>query len=406
MRKQAQYNGIKGMNQDLSISKYSPEFTFKNYNMRLNSSKESTLFTHTNAKGNNPLSPKNIVNGEDMAIDGYTINYTVIKDYLVLFTTTREKTKVLMNNENSSAGVDRIYRLHFDGGILKCKLLFAGNLNFSASALIESVGVYESDEIIKVYWVDRNNQPRFVNIMSDRSFNNNSFDFCPELKLNETFKINKYFTGGSFHSGVIQYAFTYWNLNGIESNIFLTTDISTLSPEDRAGSPEDIVPCSFKVTIDNVDRNFDYIRMYSIQRSSLDGTPEVRIVKDVNIRNIPGDSVEFFDDGMIGASFPGESLLFIGGEELLIGTIATKDNTLFGGDVRIKRPSLEDVVINGNFYTSYDTVNIEHYNPTNYNNTGLYLYKPYTLQSAKIIRHWKFNETYRFGIRAQYKTGI
>ena len=35
MREQAQYTGVKGMNQDMSISKYSPEFTFKNYNVAI-----------------------------------------------------------------------------------------------------------------------------------------------------------------------------------------------------------------------------------------------------------------------------------------------------------------------------------------------------------------------------------
>ena len=48
MRKQAQYTGVKGMNQDLSISKYSPEFTFKNYNVRINSDNNNSLFTITN----------------------------------------------------------------------------------------------------------------------------------------------------------------------------------------------------------------------------------------------------------------------------------------------------------------------------------------------------------------------
>ena len=224
--------------------------------------------------------------------------------------------------------------------------------------------------------------------------------------MKETYSLEKNFTGGQFHSGVIQYAFSYWNLNGVESNLFLSTDLSTISNKDRAGSPEDIHTCSFKVTIDNIDKSFDYIRMYSIQRTSLEGTPNIRIVKDINIDKVTTNTVTFFDDGIIGSTFPTESLLFIGGEELIIGTIATKDNVLFGGDITLKRPSLEDVELQGDFSWEYDTVEIEEYNSTNDKDAGLYPYKPYTLESDSILRHWKKGETYRFGIRAQYKTGI
>lgn len=161
--------------------------------------------------------------------------------------------------------------------------------------------------------------------------------------------MTKAFTGGQFHSGVIQYAFSYWNLNGVESNLFLSTDLASISNKDRAGSPEDIHTCSFQVTIDNIDKSFDYIRMYSIQRTSLEGTPNIRIVKDVDLTKIAPNSLTIFDDGIIGSTFPAESLLFIGGDELIVGTIATKDNVLFGGDITLKRPSLEDVELQGVF---------------------------------------------------------
>ena len=97
MRQQVQLTGIKGMNQDLSISKYSPEFTFKNYNMRINSSNESTLLTLTNAKGNTIITPKHIDTLEEVEIIGTTINTTILNEYLVLFTTTRESARPIGN---------------------------------------------------------------------------------------------------------------------------------------------------------------------------------------------------------------------------------------------------------------------------------------------------------------------
>lgn len=219
MRKQVQFTGIKGMNQDLSISKYSPEFTFKNYNMRINSHKESTMLTLTNSLGNTKV---NIIEAEGntpIEIEGTVINYTVINDYLVLFTTTRSITSPLVGDVPNPSGVDKIYRIQLDEGKFKAKVLFSGNLNFSREALIESIGIYESDTIIKVYWVDKNNQPRFINIMSEKPYTANTFEFCPVLNLNENVNVDIIKSGGNFHSGVIQYAFTYWNINGIETNI-------------------------------------------------------------------------------------------------------------------------------------------------------------------------------------------
>lgn len=151
MREQAQYTGIKGMNQDMSISKYSPEFTFKNYNVSITAKDGSSLFTITNTKGNKHI---NIVQEESNAhlvIKGTVINYTVVGDYLVLFTTTRATTNILTGTQVPMDGVDRIYRLKYYSEVLKGTELFTGNLNFATDALIESIGIIESEAIIKVY---------------------------------------------------------------------------------------------------------------------------------------------------------------------------------------------------------------------------------------------------------------
>ena len=271
-------------------------------------------------------------------------------------------------------------------------------------ALIEAVGVYETEDIAKVYWVDRNNQPRFINIMNRHNPGATSFDFCPELKLEEDTTITKLFHGGQFHSGVIQYAFTYWNLNGIETNLVHTSELFTISDVDRGGSPEEVHSCSFEIKVDNIDKNFQYLRVYAIQRTSEDVSPVVRIVQDVNLEEGP-NTVKVHDDGLKGSIFPTESLLFIGGEELILGTIATKDNALFAGDITLKRPSLESVSIRGTFEWDTKQIAIENVNTRYTEKRGLYPYKPYTLEFSP-IRHWKKGEVYRIGLRAQYKTGI
>ena len=155
MRKQIQHIPQKGMNKDLSISKFTPEFTYDNYNIRFNSNEDNSLFTMTNDKGN----VKAIT---DIEILGTTIGYSIINDYLVLFTTTRESTTELIGNAYPSVGIDRIYRINkgelFNGETnfdLEAILLFEGidneSLNFSKEALLETLPIFESNEIQKIY---------------------------------------------------------------------------------------------------------------------------------------------------------------------------------------------------------------------------------------------------------------
>lgn len=419
-RKQVQLIPQKGMYKDLSISKFSPEFVFGMYNMKLNSEEDNTLYTVTNAKGN--IQSKLYKEGttEETNILGTVIGYSVLNDYLVLFTTTRDTTSELAV---PIADWDRIYRITKHSSFnnintfnLEVSLLFQGfgakSLNFSKDSLIETISIFESDEVQKIYFINKNNQPRFINIVNSNinNFTNNSFNFSPELQLNETISISKSYSGGQFHSGTIQYAFTYWNKNGIESNIFEVTPLQYISFDDRAGSPEEICSNTFNIKISNVDFNFEYLRIYSIHRTSLDTVPNVRIVSDINLKNNAStNTFTISDNGVIGSTFSPEALLFIGGDELILGTISHKDNTLFAGNIKLKTPSTKDIQnellsnpVKVNITTKTENVILNP--PGNY--SPIYQYIPYTLsRDSNQIKHWKKGETYRFGFQAQYKNG-
>ena len=87
-----------------------------------------------------------------------------------------------------------------------------------------------------------------------------------------------------FAPGVIQYAFSYYNKYGQESNIFDVTPLCYIAHKERGANPEEIIrDRSFKINVDNLDTNFDYIRIYSIHRTSLDATPTVKRVIDLPI---------------------------------------------------------------------------------------------------------------------------
>lgn len=380
---------FKGMQRDLSVSKFNPEYAFDAQNIRITARENNTLLTVTNEKGNKEV-PLKDSSGAVISIDGVLLGYNVLNQYVTLFT---KGTK------------DNIYRLENKGTYMEVKTLFAGNLNFSTDNPIENIGVYENNDIQKVYWVDGLNQTRVINIAADDTtiskWDDGSFNFAQDLQLNEVITVVRNdLASGLFSSGVIQYAFTYYNKYGQESNIFYTTPLQYISFSNRGASPEDKVSNSFTITIKDPDSRFDYVRVYSIHRASIDATPNV-----LNVVDLPVDSTQdiiYTDNGTTGATVDPTELLYLGGEEVVFKTMAQKDNTLFLGNADIKRKLISKEVI-----AALKGTNIG-FGRKNLNNyvapSGLYPYKN-GLQLGSRIKTFKYLEWYRFGLQFQHRTG-
>lgn len=393
MLKQEQHI-IKGMTRDLTVSKFNPEFAYECKNIRITARDNSTLLTVTNERGNSELSILTS-NGNPLQVLGTLIGYNVLNNYVTLFTT---------------GDKDRIYRLENKQTYFEGKLLYEGNLNFNVNNPIENISVYENDNIQKVYWIDGLNQSRVINIVADStvsgSWNDSSFDFVQDLELKETVTVVRDdLASGSFSSGVMQYAFTYYNKYGQESNIFYTSPIQYISFASRGASPEEKVSNSFTITIANPDTRFDYIRVYSIHRASIDATPNVLNVVDlpINAANVrAGKTLTYTDNGTIGTSVDPTELLYVGGEEVVFGTMTQKDNTLFLGNADIKRKLVGPDIINsikgGNI--SFNQRYVGNYVRT----AGYYPYKN-SLYLGSRIKSFKYLEWYRFGVQFQYKNG-
>lgn len=385
---------IKGMTRDLTVSKFNPEFAYECKNIRITARDNSTLLTVTNERGNSELSILTS-NGNPLQVLGTLIGYNVLNNYVTLFTT---------------GDKDRIYRLENKQTYFEGKLLYEGNLNFNVNNPIENISVYENDNIQKVYWIDGLNQSRVINIVADStvsgSWNDSSFDFVQDLELKETVTVVRDdLASGSFSSGVIQYAFTYYNKYGQESNIFYTSPIQYISFASRGASPEEKVSNSFTITIANPDTRFDYIRVYSIHRASIDATPNVLNVVDlpINAANVrAGKTLTYTDNGTIGTNVDPTELLYVGGEEVVFGTMTQKDNTLFLGNADIKRKLVGPDIINsikgGNI--SFNQRYVGNYVRT----AGYYPYKNSLYLGSK-IKSFKYLEWYRFGVQFQYKNG-
>lgn len=444
----------KGMQRDLSASAFNSEYAYENKNVRVIPTDESTLLSLINERGNK----KSSIAGVGDHIKGIPIGQALVNNDLIIFAagdddyrlanitpnifeapdifpcdilitdlTAGEDTANDITPDLSSIGDitfvdcpyklnidvdsmldDRIYKLWFNNGVLTGKRLFRGNLGFNYKHPIETISFYENADIRKVYWTDGLNQPRVINIAAASDvvskWNTDSFNFVRTLSLNEEITIERNIVAnGSFAPGVIQYAFTYFNKYGQESNIFYTSPLYYISYNNRGASPEDKVSNSFNIEVANVDRRFDYIRIYSIHRTSINATPDVRRVVDlappVNIAK-----VTYTDNGSSGDSVDPTELLYIGGEEVVFGTMTQKDNTLFLGDIETKRKTLDSTVRN---YFKGKSITFSSYNKSisSPEPKGYYPYSNQLKMNSYQFKTFKYLEWYRFGIQAQHYTG-
>jgi hypothetical protein len=549
MQKVVQFK-TKGMQRDLSASAFNSDYSYENKNVRVMPTDESTLLSLINEKGNK----KSNIAGVGDHIKGIPIGQALVNNELIIFAagdddyrladitpdifeapdifpcdilitdlTAGEDTANDITPDLSSIGDitfidcpyklnidvdsmldDRIYKLWFNNGALTGKRLFRGDLGFNYKHPIETISFYENTDIRKVYWTDGLNQPRVINIAAASDvvskWNTDSFNFVRTLNLNEEVTIERNIVAnGSFAPGVIQYAFTYFNKYGQESNIFYTSPLYYISYNNRGASPEDKVSNSFNIEVVNVDRRFDYIRIYSIHRTSINATPDVRRVVDLapptgrsnyklssyeinlpankmtmyrigsgaektldqyepsysgsnykswtfdtneyyginfggdyltwgtgtsfiititngnrasmqlaNSSNMTGAlsiaKVTYTDNGSSGDSVDPTELLYIGGEEVVFGTMAQKDNTLFLGDIETKRKILDSTIRN---YFKGKNITFSTYNKSisSPEAKGYYPYSNQLKMNSYQFKTFKYLEYYRFGIQAQHYTG-
>lgn len=380
---------VTGMSRDSAVSRHNPNLVYDAHNIRITTRDgNNSLLSVTNEKGTKQVT----ITGD--IITGTPLGSAAIGDYVIIFT------------HQDTAPKDNIYRCTITSSGATIKTIFTGDAGFSLNNPIEALPVYETEEIQKVYWVDGLNQPRMINIILTTPLTNaDLLNFSREVQLSHTLSVKKSATGGEFPPGTIQYCFSYFMKNGQETRLIDVSPMYYLSPKEKGTAADSVDHSSFNITINNVDKSFDYVRLYAILRTSENATPNCRIVGDYVIDN-SGD-ITINDNGVYGSSIEPASLYFIGGEELVAGTLAQKDNTLFLGNLELKKPTLEKFLgsptLNG-ISVYYDSLNaVGGTLPTRSNN--YYDYNPDNNRSSYYIKRFKYKETYKLGFIAQYKNG-
>lgn len=424
-----------GMKRDVHPSKQDSQMLWDCLNMRLTSRNETEnaeLDSNTMLSLTNESSTGKILSIEDklnkiLGINT-SINYIghcILGKYIVLFV---NSINIIGLDKINIGAILRIDPSKDKNDVEYLVVLYAGrNLDFEKDHPIYAIPCYETEYIQKVYWVDGKRSPRIINVAKPTLESNRGkqlssyevrdsngkllgmnyselytdapFNFVQELELNEKIEINRTFDKvGSFHSGVIQYAFTYYYKYGQESNIFYTSPLLYISNPDRGAKEDDIINCAFNIIINDYENKFDYIRVYSILRSTKDTTPSVRRVTDIEI--LDNTTISFIDTGTTGDSIDPQSLLFLGGQSIVAGCISSIENTLFLGDIKYDKSYIKESLLKGlkfnKIESSHDSFEIEDIDENSYHHIN---------QLKENWASFKYGETYRLGIQLQYKDG-
>lgn len=397
----------RGMARDYAISKVNGKdisFAWENRNIRISTTKDDDTLVITNEKG---------TNGWIQSVMGGYIGHCIIKNYLVIFTT---RSIYLLTTNPSYPNLMK-------------KLLFTSRTLLSYNP-IETFGYYESDKVIKVYWIDGVNPNRFINIM-DEKYNNavgdwDQFNFQGQINKIPQVTIEKdYNLSGSFNSGTIQYFITYYNKFGNETCLCYNSDIQYLSIPDRGAKVDEKIICGFRLNITNIDNTYDYLRVYSYQRNSLNGEGIANIVNEVKISDIKNNTVEVIDLGINNTLFSAKDLPYVGGQDIRASTFDQKQDTLFLGDINIEstafpqklkdaikgyRESLsiklekdKEITIQNTLLLDWGSKEIQNNLQANTNN--LYFYDCQLNKSQSEIAGFKRGEIYRFAIQFMTKQG-
>lgn len=373
---------IKGIQRDLTVSKFNPEFAFDAQNIRITvRDGKNTLLSITNEKGTEPVS----ISGNPIL--GTVIGYNVLNDFLTLFTT--------------SSGTDRIYLItKSSSGQFNNTILFQGNLGFDPSHPIETIGISENIDINKVYWTDGINRPRMINL--GKTYGNiNKFDFARDIdtsNLSITVSYNNN-VRGYFPIGTVQYMATLFDKHGQESSIFWESDVFFTYQEQRGGSPEETGINSFNIRVSGLDNTFERFRLFSIVRTSESAVPTVRVVGEYKFGSGELNIIDTYNSGY---TIDNNEILYKGGYPITAYTIASKDNTLFLGNIKLEMSSIPESV-----RTALKSLGVAFAQSTvwagpSYIKAGQYTHEPVFNPS---YMSFKGGDTYRFGVQFLHSTG-
>tara|TARA_R110000822_G_scaffold227017_1_gene359643 strand:+ start:14425 stop:18468 length:4044 start_codon:yes stop_codon:yes gene_type:complete len=368
--------GYRGMSKDLAKDKQSEKY-FNAKNIRILATDQKSSFSVTNEHGNERVFdiPDIFINIPETQIEYSvgTVSKTISYSTIGSVAPRCEIEEEYSGNTNSGAQVivgtkdmrDSAMIITTDGNGYNCfweltglnngsfdlNLIYLRNLNITTENLVQIEYNYENLIIQKIYFVDGKNQLRFMNIRQSVvngdakeliDVNSTAIDTVSTFKLSQP-QVNtaSVISGGAHTSGMIQYAYSLYVLNGSQTTI---SPLSRLVPIDKGvglggGEVNEALGMSVVVQVPSVDIEFTHIKLYSLKYTSYNQTPEVLEIADKEIDNY--DTFTYYDDGSGGTTVSLEQFLFLGSDPIIPKHIATKDNILFPFNITEKQFDVE-----------------------------------------------------------------
>lgn len=243
---------------------------------------------------------------------------------------------------NTSTGRSNIYRVIKDADSVAVKKVLSLSMNIGdhISALIR----YEDDDNVKLYWADGENSIRSANIAVNTEIelinisqsNPTYFNIIPESNLNKP-EIDSILSG-SLLSGKIQYTYQLYSESGASTVMSPASDIIDILLDDNTGGGlSDVygMPANkaVRLKIELPDVKFKGIKLYSIYYYNLSATPQITLVKDIELSN--SDSFLYIIDS--GASslseYTVDEFASLSSNFFKASHIEAKDNILFAANV-------------------------------------------------------------------------
>jgi len=262
----------------------------------------------------NPTKTKGIFESGGPTYLNTIVGHVVVNDLLYLF-------------EYRGFGTyrDIIHKVTKTGNITE---IVKSDWGWSDATQLDVVGNRENEDIIKVYWADGTNQLRTLNLVDPDLYDGMNADIVLPVELSKP--TAEIIQGGNLIAGKVQYAYSLFNLHGIESVVSALSAPLSISLNMEGGESAEVMPLSAEVDITGIDTTFEYIRVYSIHYQEVNQVPKITLIYETQIT---GTTLTVIDDGNLFISeLSSEQFKFLGGVVLKPTTIAIKDNRLFAAN--------------------------------------------------------------------------
>lgn len=334
---QSSYEG--GIDRDTSKNKYGKNTYYKMKNFRLISLEELSNGAVSSLKGNKSVTISGVTNTDDIVI-----GHKTIRNYFVAWTT---------NCHDTTGGRGTIWRC--DLSILAPaweKVYESDTMMLTTKYPIyeEAIGYYESSSIINVYWTDYFNMIRHINIAGTipKTISVDMLNILSNVTFDTLDVIN--IGGGNLYVGMVQYAYQYYNVGGVETAYSPVTPLVHLTQSseglsggfisryegssalDEAGNINSSGK-SVTIRLTTADTDYEKIRLVAILYRNKDQEPEIHVVGEYDSSsNLVVTDYGVYTKGTITLN----ALRTLGNAELYCKTIAQKGNKALIGNITEK----------------------------------------------------------------------